>query len=255
MLPLIATAGAVIGWRYWADVPLNTTFHTGPPTVFTDRDWPYIQRGWKTGDLYARHGVFDVPIYPVTVAENGLIEVVRAVVPDEFASMDATWSADFAGWETRIVWFFHSPGSGVWINISGRPVIQAIGTVEDFAAVRRIVTNHTVFIRYPAWYNCGTEIVMQTDDVAAPVAPTACPNVPFTCQCIAPYNFAQCNGSLHLPSNRGILPSAIPKTCLYQHAVGYSLIVATAIALATWLTSIGSPNSRAIATTSRRPCW
>ena len=131
------------------------------------------------------------------------------------------------------MWFFHAPGSGLFLNVSGRPVTHEIYHWENYAAVKRAVSDGTVMIRYAAWYG-ATEVILHTDDAVTPTHPVACPNVPFTCTCTAPHKFAMCNTSAHQPANvvRDFVPSPWGSCHPKKHWDKCTLIAALGLALA-----------------------
>jgi hypothetical protein len=224
----------VLGWRYWSDVPRNMTIHCGPSTTLNRADWPYVISD-DFYKLYRSYGVFDDPVWPVVVGDT--IEVARVMDP-HFVAPKASWmGGNSSGFETSVVWFFHAPGSGLFLNVSGRPITHEIYHNEDYAAVKRTVADGTVMVRYAAWYG-ATEVIVRTDDAVAPTHGVACPNVPFTCKCAAPHNFAMCENASHQPANR--VDACYEKKpfnkCIIIAAVtALAAVITTACAIRVWL--------------------
>jgi hypothetical protein len=180
--------------------------------------------------LVNQFGVFEGSSFPVE--NTDLLEVMRVVPPDWRDLGDQQfipWTED--GVETEFVWFWHAPGSGVFINTSGMNILQLIWHAnEEYDLIKSATRNNTVVIRL---LNPSVEIIMRANSWDEP---TACPDVPFTCDCVAAYGMLSSCPSL-VPSITRVSTDwcyETSKDLTYQSIVLLSML---ALALLSWIVS------------------
>lgn len=125
-------AAVIVGWGYW---PTNHTIGCGPPEFI-------VSDHFMSGlEVINRYGFMHPPNFPVT---EPVVEVMRVVSPQRRGQ----WAWGDGGFETEIVRFFHAPGSGVWLNLTGRPRVNTFkGKPDMLSRIRAITANGTVVFR------------------------------------------------------------------------------------------------------------
>lgn len=207
-----------VGWGYW---PTNHTIGCGPPysTTLGPQEFIVSDHFMSGLEVINRYGFMHPPDFPVT---EPVVEVMRVVSPQRRGQ----WAWGDGGFETEIVWFFHAPGSGVWLNLSGRPRVNTFkGKPDTLSRIREITANGTVVFRAGAGF---TEIMMRSDTWTG--VATACPDVPFVCNCTQSGWASACDGATLVERHGLVCSDPVPEPTSTCHS--WALLVVAAVVAA-----------------------